>query len=235
MKVIRLTLNFVEAKLPDLSLIDAFDIMLLKFIEEKYGGVAPAGELNAVAVLGALAPKWKEMISLPAIQPLIPEELMHSLTAGLAERELNMRLQKLENLGLLQRINREDREHSKIVLTEIGKAVANFSGIPTNKPLHVIRAYLDRLRIELPPQAAYVLQPNEKVVISVREEIELDENDVCLIFPTIALTLFGSRIANNVILGPYRDRPEFILVGGYIPIVIERGQEIAMAVIIRAR
>lgn len=231
-RAIRLTLGRVEARLPDLSAVDAFDITLLRFIEEKYSGIAPLAEINALAVVGALAPKWKEMISLPQLGPLIPEELMRSVSAGLAERELSMRLEKLERLGLIERLPGGEEEKGRIMLTDVGRAIATLGGIPLKRRRTELLAFLSRLRIELPPEPSYILQPGEKVIIVPREELELKNNEIAFIFPAPSAALFGIQILSNIIEGPYSGPLELVIQGGYVPIQLESGADIARAIVL---
>ena len=229
-KVYRIRLRSVEAKLVDLRLVDLVDVEILKFIEEKYGGRAPLGELKSVAVVGGLAPRMKELISLPSISDLIPPDLLSSVSTALAERELEARLQKLESLNLVMRIS--GGEEVELILTDVGKAIASMGGIPTFRSESEALAFLNRLRIELPPQPRYSLQCGELVAISTMDEVVLREGEVAIVEPSPTLSRFGVEVAPRVIEGPYRDRPELILRGGYAPIVLERGQSVALAIVV---
>jgi len=228
----KLTLARVEARVPDLSLVDDFDRALLSFIEEKYGGVAPLGEINALAVIGALAPKWREMISLPQLGSLIPEDLMRTVSTGLAERELAIRLEKLERLGLIERLPGSDEGKGKIVLTDVGRAIAMYGGVSLRQREAEFRAVLSRLRVEIPPSTSYVLNPNEIVVALVREEIELKSREIGFVVPSPRASLLGIQILNNVIEGPYTGCLEIVLRGGYVPVKLETGTHIANLIIL---
>ncbi len=229
-KVARLRLRNVEAKLVDLRALDLVDIEILRFVEDKYDGVAPLGELKSVAIVGGLAPRLRELISLPSVEGLVPPDLLSSVSTALAEKELDARLQKLEALNLVSRLGSGDEE--KIVLTDVGKAIATMGGVPTFRSESEALAFLSRLRIEIPPQHRYPLQCNEIVVASTMEELELSSSEVALIKPSSTLSRFGISVAPQLIEGPFRGRPELILLGGYAPTVIERGQVIALAIVV---
>jgi len=231
-KFCKLTLARIEARLPDLSLVDDFDRALLSFIEEKYGGAAPLGEINALAVVGALAPKWREMISLPQLGSLIPEDLMRTVSTGLAERELAIRLEKLERLGLIERLPGGDEGKGKVVLTDIGRAIATYGGVSLRQREAELKAIISQLRVEVPPSSSYVLNPNEIVIALVREEIELRSYEIGFVTPSPKASLLGMQILNTVIEGPYAGRLEIMLRGGYVPIKLESGDHIANVIIL---
>ena len=226
-EVVELRLRSVEAKMVNLSALDFVDIDILRFIEDKFDGIAPLGELKSVAVVGGLAPRLRELISIPQLRDMIPQDLLSGMTTALAEKELDARLSKLEALGLIERVRRGEEE--SVVLTDVGKAIASMGGIPTFRSLREVMAFLSRIRIELPPQPRYPLIPGDTVVVSVLDELELRSNEVAIIVPSTELALFGVDVAPKMIRGPYSDRPELILRSGYAPIVLERGQVVAYA------
>ncbi len=229
-RVVEIRLRSVEAKIVDLRLLDVVDVEILKFVEEKYGGTAPLGELKSVAVVGGLAPRLRELISLPSLAQYLPPELVSSVSTALAEREIDARIAKLENLNLLMRVGAG--EEAQVVLTDVGKAVASMGGIPTFRSESEALAFLHRLRIELPPQSRYPLQGGEYVVVSTMDELELSSRELAMLTPSPTLSMFGVSIAPSAVRGPYRGRLELVVGGGYAPVVLERGQVIALAIVV---
>ena len=229
-RLVRLRLRSVEAKIVDLRMLDLVDVEILRFIEDKYGGVAPLGELKSVAVVGGLAPRLRQLISIPTIEQLMPPELLSSVSTALAEKELEARLGKLEAMNLVSRVGKGEEE--RVVLTDVGRAVATMGGVPTFRSESEALAFLSRLRIELPPQHRYPLQCDEVVVVSTMDELPLSSREVAIIETSSTLSRFGVSVLPRVIEGPYRDRPELIVRGGYAPTVIERGQVIALAIVV---
>ncbi len=230
-KTIRLSLGRVIAKLKDFSLLDPLDIALLRFVYERYGREAPLGEINAVVVLSALAPRWREMLSIPSVQPYVPSELFTALTANLAEKELNNRLMKLESLGLIE-IHRDDtqKDKGKLLLTELGKVLAVQGGIPLDS-VDALRGILELLQEPIPPSENYVIPPNQRVIAISREMVRLRENELCILQVEEPLSRLGVFIANNLVWGPYNDHLELIIVNTAIPIVLRSGSYIAKAVV----
>ncbi len=227
-RALRLTMDSVVAKLKDLSAVDPVDISILELIEDKFGGVAPVGELNALLIVGEFAPRWKEMVVLPSIQQFLPEDLVRAVSTGLAEKELEMRFTKLESLGLIERIPGEDK--GKIILTDLGKVIASSRGIPLSMEFRVLRAVMDRLKMPIPPQDRYYLAPGEKVVVTTREVVEVRSGTIGIVVPSPRLSMFGASLANNVVEGPYSDILELVVIGGYAPLILERGVEIGFLI-----
>ncbi|NPA96487.1 MAG: hypothetical protein GXO32_02655 [Crenarchaeota archaeon] len=230
-RVLKLRLRSVEAKIIDLRALDPIDIEILRFIEEKYGGTAPLGELKSVAVVGGLAPRLRELMSIPSVAEYLPPDILSSVSTALAEREIDARIAKLESLNLLMKS--VSGEETRVVLTDVGKAVASMGGIPTFRSDSEALAFLHRLRMELPPQSRYPLQSGEHVAISTMDELELSSREVAILSPSPTLSLFGVSVSPRVIEGPFSDRPTLIVGGGYAPIVLERGQVVAIAIAVK--
>ncbi len=230
-----LTFNRIDYKLPNLSLIDAMDIAIMRFIYEKFNGEAPLNELNVATVMMVLAPKWQESISIPFIKDMVPNGLLRALSSSIAEKELLSKIQKLEQLGLI-RIGRHflagDRqstgdEHKTVFLTDIGRELAQYGGLLLQEgTIDEAMDKLLQLSTPLPIQETYVINPREAYIAIPNEVIEVGENQAIAIKPTSHLALFGIEFLNNIIIGPFNNIPKIVVMGGYIPVVIRRGSQL---------
>ena len=232
-----ITFNRIDYKLPDLSLIDPLDIAIVKFIYEKFGGKAPLDELNAVTVMAALGPKWQESISIPLIKDMVPNGILKALSSSFAEKELSLRIQKLEQLGLIKtgRYSLIDRSHpvnegqgnKMVYLTNIGKEIAQYNGLLLEEGSfkETVNKLL-QLSIPLPIQEIYTINPRDICMVVPNEIIEVEEGQAILIKPASHLALIGIKFLNDIIIGPFNDVPRLVIVGGYMPLTIRKGSKL---------
>jgi len=231
-----ITLNRIDYKLPDLSSIDSIDIAIIKFIYEKFDGKAPLDELNAVTVMLALGPRWQESISMPLIKDMIPSNLLKALSSNLAERELFLRIEKLEQLGIIKvygypstsNTQSLQGDQNKVVyLTKIGREIAQYNGILfQNDSSEDIVEKLSQLSTSLPIQEVYTINPREFYIVIPNEIIEVERNHVVLLKPISNLASLGIRFLTETIVGPFKGVPKIIIMGGYIPITIKKNIQI---------
>jgi len=233
-RVLRLRLGYVVGKVVDVSVLDAVDLEILRFVAEKYGGSAPLDEVRAIAVLGALAPRWREFLALPPqILDLVPQDLLNTLAASMGGKELELRLRKLEALGLVVQEKGVDGEQ-RIVLTEIGREVASMKPIDLVRSPDPWREFFERWVAPI-EREEYLLMPGERIVVQTMESIELDSDELLLLVPSSRIGIVGIDIATRLIEGPRIGRLDLVLVGGYVPTVIGRGMEIAVGFVVESR
>jgi len=204
-------------------LLDDLDVLMLRYIAEKYGGSIPIEELKVAVTLGALAPKWRELLSLPAVQGLIPGELMSAISTNLAERELGGRIDKLVGLGLARRVKEEGVE--KVVLTPLGALVGNAGALPLSTPPEVLETTFQSLEL----LDSVILRPGERLVVESREEVST-KGCTGVVVGLSDVASLGLYIVPVVLPPGFTGRPRLTVVGGQIPVLIRRGDRIAYVV-----
>jgi len=235
MKMQILTLNRVEGILPNFSLLDPIDYHILRFIYEKYHGKASLDEIKVISSISLLAPRWKSSLMFPIVRDLIPEELLNAVSSNLAEKELDSRIQKLEVLGLITKTKEFDNTSNElkdmIYLTNVGKMLAANEGVQIDEEQDNMEM-LKKVSRSIPQQSRYVINPAEILLVRVNEYLKLNSRSIGIIMPTQNISIFGIRILNNLIIGPFNAIPLLVLYGGYIPITIKVNDAIAYALLI---